>query len=161
MNVPLPAVALAAALLLAGIACGDDGSARHATTVTGSGSTPVANGAAVTPIGTPAGSFDGPAGAGTLEIDGKRIQLETVSCTLPDEQDGAFSVNAKATDGNGTLVVVSVGGLGSATIEFDGVAYRSPGARPTFDGSTVRYSGRAASGPLASDAVDVEFSVGC
>ena len=163
MRVTFSFAALLVAILLSAASCGGDGddSETEGTVDAGGQTTTAVSESTPTAGGTAPSSSGAAVETGTLQLAGKSYALKTVSCTLPTQRDGPFSVNAETKDGKGSLVVVGVGGLGSETIEYDGVAYRSPGARPAFDGSTVSYSGRAASGPLASDAVDFAFSVAC
>lgn len=172
MQVSMSAGAVLVAVLMLTSACsGDDGAGGEAvgapdTATAVASATPSASGDAVTESAAPTDTEGGAGSSGdvaaqTMRLADQEHPLEAPSCNLPDQQDGPFRLNADTTDGKGSLLVVGVGGLGSATIEYDGVSYRSPGAEPVFEGSTVTYSGQAASGSLASDTVDFAFNVTC
>lgn len=164
---PLAGGLMLTLLVLVATSCGSDEGPdtdeATATVVTDDVATATADSSNEPTAATAAGTEGGAdrAAQGTMDLGGQVHELDEPSCSLPEQQDGPLRITADTTDGRGSLLVVGVGGLSSATIEYDGISYRSPGIQPTVDGSAVGYTGRASPGPLPSDTVDFGFSVVC
>jgi len=165
---PLAGGLMLTLLVLVATSCGSDEGPdtdeATATVVTDDVATATADSSNEPTAATAAGAEGGAdrrAAQGTMDLGGQVHELDEPSCSLPEQQDGPLRITADTTDGRGSLLVVGVGGLSSATIEYDGISYRSPGIQPTVDGSAVGYTGRASPGPLPSDTVDFGFSVVC